>query len=260
MSARADCRRGARRLAQPERGEKRAAALAEQVGVLARDPVLGEDRVHAVLDRRAQPRQRRAVPQQLAQITQAMFRHPRRVHLPRLTAASRHRPPTLRRGKPRTTARSRQATRPPFVRSPPRRGFGPDLGRTDVRGLPGRPDRRYRSCVVASVPRIRRSVLALDEDQASAGARSAPHRAYASVESNSHAPAIAFHTSRRSARRVASVAARCSYRWQRYTARRCATAASRARWSTCSGAQRFAVCGCTGARTGGAPEGAGEPA
>jgi hypothetical protein len=43
----------ARRLAQLERGEQFATTLAEQVGVLARDPVLGQDRVHAILECRA---------------------------------------------------------------------------------------------------------------------------------------------------------------------------------------------------------------
>jgi hypothetical protein len=38
--------------------------------VLARDAVLGQDRVHPVLDRRAHPRQGRAVAQQLAQVPQ----------------------------------------------------------------------------------------------------------------------------------------------------------------------------------------------
>jgi hypothetical protein len=39
-----------RRVAQLQAGEKLAAALAKQVRVLARDAVLGEDRVHTVLD------------------------------------------------------------------------------------------------------------------------------------------------------------------------------------------------------------------
>jgi hypothetical protein len=59
-----------RRVAQLERDEEFAAAFAKQVGVLSGDAVLGEDRVHAVLDRRAHPGQRRAVAKQLTQITQ----------------------------------------------------------------------------------------------------------------------------------------------------------------------------------------------
>ena len=55
---------------QLEAGEELAAAFAEQVGVLGQDPVAGQQRVHAVLDRGAHPGQRRAVAQQLAQIAQ----------------------------------------------------------------------------------------------------------------------------------------------------------------------------------------------
>ena len=42
--------------------------------MLVGDAVLGQDRVHAVLDRRAHPGQRRAVPEQLAQIPQLAWR------------------------------------------------------------------------------------------------------------------------------------------------------------------------------------------
>src|SRR5437588_2318600 len=56
------------RLAQLERLEKLAASLAEPVGTLAADAVLGEDRVDAVLERRAHPGQRDPVAQKLPQL------------------------------------------------------------------------------------------------------------------------------------------------------------------------------------------------
>jgi hypothetical protein len=56
------------------------------------------------------------------------------------------------------------------------------------------------------------STLALDEDRASAGAQSAPNRAPASVESSSHAPAIAFHAIRHSGRGAACAFPRCCFR------------------------------------------------
>src|SRR5262249_61586556 len=58
------------RLAQRQRGEIAAAALTEEVGVLVLDSLAGEQRVHAVLERRTHPCQHDPVAQQIAQITQ----------------------------------------------------------------------------------------------------------------------------------------------------------------------------------------------
>ena len=51
-------------------GEVLAAGCAEQIGVLGQDALAGQQRVHAVLDRGAQVHERRAVAQQIAQVTQ----------------------------------------------------------------------------------------------------------------------------------------------------------------------------------------------
>ena len=60
----------ARPVGQLQRGEVFAAGCAEQVCVLGQDALAGQQRVHAVLDRRAQVNERRAVPEQVAQVAQ----------------------------------------------------------------------------------------------------------------------------------------------------------------------------------------------
>jgi hypothetical protein len=60
----------ARRRSQLDRGEELSPGLSEQVGVLVDDAVPGEDRVHAILDRRAHRHERDPVAQQLAHVAQ----------------------------------------------------------------------------------------------------------------------------------------------------------------------------------------------
>ena len=62
------------RLAQRQLGEERLSSFAEQIGVLVLDPLASEQGVHAVLQRRAHPRQHDPVAEQVTQVTQLAWR------------------------------------------------------------------------------------------------------------------------------------------------------------------------------------------